>query len=45
MLKMYYLKNVLNGRKVDVISSTLDGAKIKASEMLGGSPKEYVERF
>lgn len=44
-MKMYYLKNILNGRKVDVISSTLDGAKIKASEMLGDRPQDYIERF
>lgn len=44
-MKQFYLININDGEIVDVISDNLENAKKFISEMLGGCPNDYKERF
>lgn len=44
-MTMYYLKNKVDNEPVDVLAESLENAKKVASDFLGGSPSDYVERF
>ena len=44
-MTMYYLKNKIDGEPVDVLAISLENAKKVASDFLGGSPSDYVERI
>lgn len=44
-MTMYYLKNKIDGEIIDVLAISLENAKKTASDFLGGSPLDYVERF
>ena len=41
----WYLKNKHTGEICDIIAETLEDARERASEFLGGSSKDYIERF
>ena len=43
--EMFYLKNITDGEIVDIYATSLDEAKQKASDFLGGKPNDYIERF
>lgn len=44
-MTMYYLKNKIDNEPVDVLAESLENAKKVASDILGGSPSDYEERF
>ena len=44
-MKKFYLINVNDGEIVDVISDTLENAKIFVASILGGTSDDYIERM
>ena len=44
-MKLYYLVNVKDNEICDVFADSLESAKQKASEILGGKAEDYNERF
>lgn len=44
-MKWFYLKNHQTNEIMDIIAKSLNDAKLKAIEMLGGTITDYIERF